>query len=154
MAERIAGLMGSGECRLDVHEKIIGKMCQAQNPRRFQDCSVICTGPVCMGTTEVSLGGSDLVPNEDETRWIAFDGTIYNHQELRQALVEHGHRSHSATQSEMVLHGFEEWGEKCLDKLLGIFDFALYDQTSKTLLLVRDHYGIKPLHYVVTGTQV
>jgi asparagine synthase (glutamine-hydrolysing) len=87
--------------------------------------------------------------NEDSTVWIAFNGEIYNFLELRKTLADAGHRVRSRTDTEVLIHGYEEWGiEKLLEKLRGMFAFALYDSAQSRLILARDRFGIKPLYYV------
>ena len=82
------------------------------------------------------------------TVWIAFNGEIYNFLELRQELAGAGHRFRSRTDTEVILHGYQEWGiEKLLEKLSGMFAFAIYDSAKPQLVLARDRFGIKPLYY-------
>jgi asparagine synthase (glutamine-hydrolysing) len=89
--------------------------------------------------------------NEDGTLWISFNGEIYNHSEIRTELEQlGGHRwktNHSDT--EVILHAFEQWGINCLDKFRGMFAFALWDDKERQLWLVRDRIGIKPLYYSI-----
>ena len=96
---------------------------------------------------DLSAAGRQPMTNEDNTLWLTFNGEIYNYRELREDLIRRGHRFASATDTEVILHGYEEEGAAFLAKLNGMFAFALWDDRERKLLLVRDRYGKKPLYY-------
>src|SRR5437773_1233645 len=96
---------------------------------------------------DLSAAGHQPMANEDETIWIVFNGEIYNFPELRNQLLAAGHQFRSRTDTEVLLHGYEQWGIDFVRKLNGIFAFALWDSKRKLLHLVRDRYGVKPLYY-------
>jgi asparagine synthase (glutamine-hydrolysing) len=110
---------------------------------------------VGLGHTRLSIidlaGGRQPLANEDETVWIVFNGEIYNHVELRRQLIARGHcfRTHSDT--EAIVHAYEEWGPACARRLRGMFAFAIWDERAQKLTLVRDRLGIKPLYYAQIG---
>ena len=89
--------------------------------------------------------------NEDETIWITFNGEIYNFQELRSVLLMKGHIFKTASDTEVVIHAYEEWGESCVEKFRGMFAFCIVDEKEKRFFLARDHFGIKPLYYFQWG---
>lgn len=94
-------------------------------------------------------GGNQPMGNEDDTVIAMFNGEIYNFQPLRDELKALGHRFHTKADTEVIIHGWEEWGLGCLDRLSGMFAVALWDRNQKTLLLARDRLGKKPLYYGV-----
>lgn len=96
-------------------------------------------------------GGHQPMPNEDSSRWITFNGEIYNHAALRPALEQAGHRYRTRCDTETILHAFEEHGPACLAQLRGMFAFAIWDQNTRTLFCARDRLGIKPLYYYWDG---
>jgi len=96
---------------------------------------------------DLSQNGKQPMCNEDETIHITFNGEIYNFLELRRILENKGHRFHSNTDTEVLVHGYEEWGESIVEKLNGMFAFAIWDGNTKKLFLARDRLGIKPLYY-------
>lgn len=96
---------------------------------------------------DLSAAGHQPMANEDETLWITYNGEIYNFQELREELLRKGHRFRSQTDTEVLLHLYEETGEEVVQRLVGMFAFALYDQKNNRLFLARDRLGIKPLYY-------
>ena len=111
---------------------------------------------VALGHRRLSIidlaGGTQPMFNEDKTLAVVFNGEIYNFMELRGELAEAGHvfaTDHSDT--EVLLHGYEEWGEGMLARLRGMFAFALWDEKDKSLFCARDHFGIKPLYYYQNG---
>jgi asparagine synthase (glutamine-hydrolysing) len=96
---------------------------------------------------DLSPAGRQPMSNEDESVWVTFNGEIYNHQDLRRELAQSNHEFRSQTDTEVLVHGYEQWGiEGLLDRLRGMFAFALYDR-NRGLLLARDRLGIKPLYY-------
>ena len=95
---------------------------------------------------DLSLGHQPLA-NEDDTVWIVFNGEIYNYQDLRQDLLTRGHVFKTHSDTEVIIHLYEECGESCVEKLRGMFAFAIWDDKKKVLLLARDRVGIKPLYY-------
>ncbi|HET6460290.1 MAG TPA: asparagine synthase (glutamine-hydrolyzing) [Syntrophales bacterium] len=95
--------------------------------------------------------GKQPMTNEDRTICVVFNGEIYNFQDLRRELEERGHRFATRSDTEVLIHGYEEYGPEFLSRLDGIFAFALWDEREKRLLLVRDYFGIKPLHYHFDG---
>jgi asparagine synthase (glutamine-hydrolysing) len=99
-------------------------------------------------------GGHQPMANEDGTVWIVFNGEIYNHAALRPGLEARGHHYGSRSDTETILHLYEEEGERCVDRLQGMFAFAIWDRTRGTLLLARDRLGIKPLYYAVTPREL
>ena len=97
----------------------------------------------------IDLSDAGLQPmcNEDRTLWLIFNGEIYNYIELRPELEAKGHRFASHSDSETILHGYEEWGPDCLTHFNGMFAFALWDSRQQTLFIARDRVGVKPLYY-------
>lgn len=92
--------------------------------------------------------GRQPIANEDETLWIVFNGEIYNYQDLRSDLVERGHQFRTDTDTEVILHLYEEYGPSCLKYLRGMFAFAIWDSKREQLFAARDHLGQKPFFYV------
>jgi asparagine synthase (glutamine-hydrolysing) len=100
---------------------------------------------------DLSAAGHQPMTNEDGTVWLIFNGEIYNFQDLRRQLIELGHKFHSKTDSETVIHGYEEWGEGVFARLHGMFALAIWDQKKRRLVLARDRIGKKPLFYWSDG---
>ena len=96
-------------------------------------------------------GGGQPMCNEDGTVWIAFNGEIYNYEDLRSHLVERGHRFSTNSDTEAIVHLYEEYGETCVERLRGMFAFGIWDETAGRLFCARDRLGIKPLHYCETA---
>ncbi len=94
-------------------------------------------------------GGHQPLPNEDQTVWVILNGEIYNFQELRAELAQQGHHFTTCSDTEAIVHLYEQQGEACFNELAGMFAIALWDQRRGRLLLVRDRFGKKPLTYVV-----
>jgi len=96
---------------------------------------------------DLTDAGTQPMCNENKTLWLTINGEIYNYKELRKILSDKGHVFMSETDSEVVLHGYEEWGVDVLNRLNGMFAFGLWDETKKIMLMARDRFGIKPLYY-------
>jgi asparagine synthase (glutamine-hydrolysing) len=99
-------------------------------------------------------GGHQPMANEDESVWIVFNGEIYNHAQLRPGLERRGHRYRTRSDTETILHLYEEDGARCVERLQGMFAFAIWDRAKRSLLLARDRLGIKPLYYADTGQEL
>jgi len=99
---------------------------------------------------DLSPSGRNPMCNEDETVWIVFNGEIYSFRDLRPSLEAAGHRFKSGTDTEVILHLYEELGAACVNELRGMFAFAIWDRRSQRLMLARDRLGVKPLHYAIT----
>ena len=97
-------------------------------------------------------GGAQPIYNEDRTVAVTYNGEIYNYQGLMGSLVASGHSFETKSDTEVIVHGWEQWGESCVEKFNGMFAFAVWDDRQKTIFLARDRLGIKPLYYAVTKT--
>jgi asparagine synthase (glutamine-hydrolysing) len=98
-------------------------------------------------------GGHQPIPNEDESVWVICNGEIYNYQEIRKELIAKGHVFSTLSDSEVVLHLYEEMGERCVERLRGMFAFAIWDQKRQRLFAARDRLGQKPFYYVCRGKE-
>ena len=115
-------------------------------------------GPVGLGHRRLAIvdiaGGHQPMGSGDGNLWITFNGEIYNHTAIRAELEQRGHRYRSRSDTESILHLYEEMGDRCVDKLEGMFAFGLWDRGKARLLLARDRLGIKPLYYAVTEHEI
>ncbi len=100
-----------------------------------------------LSIVDLSSAGHQPMPNEDGTVWITYNGEVYNHAALRTELEAKGHRYRSHTDTETILHLYEEEGPRCIERLQGMFAFAIWDERRRELFLARDRMGIKPLYY-------
>ncbi len=117
-------------------------------------------GSCRLSIIDLTPAGHMPMSNEDGSIWITQNGEIYNFPELRQQLEQHGHRFRSRSDTEVLIHGYEEWGLDLLPRLNGMFAFALLDLRDRSrfpgprLLLARDRFGIKPLYYRLRGERL
>lgn len=113
---------------------------------------------VALGHTRLSIidarGGTQPMAGEDEQVWVTFNGEIFNYVELRHELRVRGHRFRTASDTEVIVHAWEEWGVHCFERFNGQWAIALWDRRSRQLVLCRDRYGIHPLHYARAGGRV
>jgi asparagine synthase (glutamine-hydrolysing) len=146
----IAGALHFNQASVEVER--IQSMTNILTHRGPDDEGVHVFGPVGLGHRRLSIidlspAGKQPMTNEDKTLWVTFNGEIYNFVEMRQQLVKKGHRFQSATDTEVVLHAYEEWGIESLKRLNGMFAFGLWDGGKQRLWLARDRLGVKPLFY-------
>jgi asparagine synthase (glutamine-hydrolysing) len=148
----IAGIVGHGG-GAPVEESALVRLRDAQSHRGPDDAGTWVDKRRRIGLAHRRLSIIDLTPSghqpmstADEQLHLVFNGEIYNHLELRETLESRGHRFRSSSDSEVLLHGYREWGEELLPRLRGMFAFALFDQGADAVLLARDPLGIKPLH--------
>ena len=107
-----------------------------------------------LAIVDLSERGRMPMCNEDASIWITYNGECYNAHELRPQLVSQGHQFRSTTDTEVILHLYEEYGERCVERLRGMFAFAIWDTRAKKLLLARDRLGIKPLYYSIDSQKI
>ncbi len=128
-------------------------MCSVLAHRGPDDEGVYCKERIGLGHRRLSIidleGGHQPMSNEDNTIWIIFNGEIYNFLTLKAELIKKGHIFKTKSDTEVILHLYEEEKEKCLDRLNGMFAFAIWNERKKQLFLARDRIGIKPLHYFI-----
>ncbi len=113
----------------------------------LNDSETVALGHRRLSIIDLSSAGDQPMPNEDESIWLVFNGEIYNYKDLRSQLEDAGHDFRSETDSEVIVHGYEEWGTNCVERLRGMFAFGIWDESRDRLFLARDRLGIKPLYY-------
>ena len=137
-------------------DEVIKRMTDVITHRGPGSSGVFAGDGVTMGFRRLSIidvgnTGDQPIYNEDRTLVLTFNGEIYNYQDLRKELLEKGHKFYTNTDSEVLVHGFEEWKEGLLNRLRGMFGFAIWNTVDNSLFLARDYFGIKPLHYTQVG---
>jgi len=141
------------ETRKTISSSLLSAMCKTIVHRGPDDEGYFIDGDIGLGTRRLSIidvkGGHQPLSNEDGSIWVAHNGEVYNFPELREELIDHGHNFATKTDTETIVHAYEEWGEDLTRKLRGMYAFALWDVPQKMLLLVRDRVGIKPLYYTL-----
>ncbi len=141
-----------------VSPALIKSMADAIRHRGPDDDGYFMSGPVGLGFRRLSIidlsGGHQPLSNEDGSVHIVFNGEIYNYKELRQYLLGRGHIFRTQSDTETIVHLYEDLGEACVEKLRGMFAFAIWDDRNKSLFLARDRVGIKPLYYSQSRTSV
>src|ERR1700693_5779442 len=146
-------LMFGSEARMS--PSLVEAMADTIRHRGPDDEGYYVSGPIGLGFRRLSIidlkSGHQPLSNEDSTIWIIFNGEIYNYQELRAFLLSKGHVFKTQTDTEVIVHLYEELGPQCVEKLRGMFAFAVWDENAKTLFLARDRVGIKPLYYCLTN---
>src|SRR4051812_44481275 len=147
----IAGLLSLGG-KPPLQEEV-QSMCDAMVHRGPNDDGYYVSADAVIGMRRLSIidldGGHQPVHNEDRTVWVVFNGEIYNFKSLREDLEQQGHRFYTDTDTEVIVHLYEQYGESCVDRMRGMFAFAIWDDRRKTLLIARDRIGIKPLFYSI-----
>lgn len=147
----IAGFMGQVENRADV----IRNMTEVITHRGPDSDGFFTDDNISMGFRRLSIidlgAGHQPIYNEDKRLVLTFNGEIYNYKDLRKELIAKGHKFYTDTDSEVLVHGFEEWKEDMLPKLRGMFGFAIYNTKDNSLFIARDFFGIKPMHYTQIG---
>jgi asparagine synthase (glutamine-hydrolysing) len=148
----IAGIVNAGADH-KVDAETIHRMCQAIVHRGPDDEGVFVKDGTGLGMRRLSIidlsGGHQPIFNEDQSIWIVFNGEIYNFPELKSELESRGHLFSTHTDTEVIVHLYEEMGADCVQRLRGMFAFALYDSRKESLLIARDRLGKKPLHYAL-----
>ena len=151
----ICGIAG-GDPRLG--PELVSTMCAAMVHRGPDDEGRVQHRDVTLGMRRLSIidvaGGHQPMHNEDSTVWVVQNGEIFNFRELRSELSGAGHRFATQSDTEVLVHGWEEWGEEMVERLNGQFAFAIHDRRRDLVFLARDRVGIKPLHYAVDGDRL
>ena len=137
-------------------EAVVRAMNAAITHRGPDDEGIYRDAQALLGMRRLSIidlqGGRQPVRNEDGTLCAVFNGEIYNFRELRAELGARGHRFTTSSDSEVIVHGYEEWGDGCFARLDGMFGIALWDARRRALTLARDRFGEKPLYYALEAS--
>jgi asparagine synthase (glutamine-hydrolysing) len=138
--------------------ELVHRMCSAMVHRGPDDEGSVQLDGVALGMRRLSIvdleGGHQPMHNEDSTVWVVQNGEIYNHLELRKLLIAAGHSFNTQSDTEVLVHGYEEWGGELVERLNGMFAFAVLDRRRGAIFLGRDRMGIKPLHYAIDGDRL
>ena len=138
--------------------ELVARMCAAMVHRGPDDEGSVHLEGVTLGMRRLSIidlvGGHQPIHNEDSSVWVVQNGEIYNHLELRDQLIGSGHSFVTESDTEVLVHGYEQWGEAVVERLNGMFAFAIFDRPRRAVFLARDRVGIKPLHYAVDGRRL
>lgn len=152
----IAGIMS--DSWLPDREQLVRGMCELMTHRGPDDSSTFVSDEIALGQARLSIidlpGGRQPLSNEDGTVWVTFNGEIYNYKELRSELIKSGHRLATSSDTEVLVHLYEDFGIDMVHRLNGMFAFALWDARRHSLFLVRDRLGIKPLYYAIHNDRV
>jgi asparagine synthase (glutamine-hydrolysing) len=149
----VCGIAGrlNYDARRAVDRDLLVAMTDAVTHRGPDAAGYYLDGPIGLGHRRLSIidlaTGDQPVGNEDGTIQVIFNGEIYNFAEIRSDLIAHGHRFRTNSDTEVIVHGYEQWGDRCVERFRGMFAFALWDGTARRLLLARDRLGVKPLYY-------
>ncbi|TFG24474.1 MAG: asparagine synthase (glutamine-hydrolyzing) [Promethearchaeota archaeon] len=142
-----------GICGFNWNDKnLVGKMIHTLKHRGPDDSGNYLDNEVSLGHTrlaiiDLSAKGKQPIHNEDNSIWIIFNGEIYNYQEIKKRLLKMNHNFYTNTDTEVIIHAYEQFGTECLNQFNGQFAFCIYDSNKKSLFLARDRFGIKPLYY-------
>lgn len=139
-------------------ESLLRHMCGTLIHRGPDDEGIYIDAHAALGVRRLSIidlvTGHQPIGNEDASVWVALNGEIYNYQEVRRTLEQQGHVFQTRTDTEVIVHAYEEYGDQCVTHFNGMFAFALWDKPKRRLLLARDHLGIKPLYYWANGEHI
>src|SRR5438105_7049525 len=153
----IAGFIDVQRSRDDA-EQLIDRMCQIIRHRGPDDQGTWVGDGAALGMRRLSIidlaGGHQPIFNEDQSILVVFNGEIYNYRELQQELEERGHHFATKSDTETIVHAYEEYGDDCVKHLRGMFTFALWDRKRQRLLAARDRFGKKPLNYYWDGQRL
>ncbi len=151
----MCGYVGFTNNKLDNADSVLEAMMDKIIHRGPDSSGKYVSDDICMGFRRLSIidleAGHQPLYNEDNTLVLTFNGEIYNFQEIREKLVEAGHDFKTHSDSEVLIHGYEEYGEKLVPMLRGMFSFVIFDTKNKTLFGARDPFGIKPFYYGAFG---
>src|SRR5437868_9682401 len=155
----IAGFVESSTAseplRADASRALAHRMCDVIRHRGPDDEGLYVEPGVALGMRRLSIidlsTGHQPIHNEDRTVWIVFNGEIYNFQSLRRELEAAGHRFYTGSDTEVIVHAYEQWGTHAIARLRGMFGLAIWNTRTRSLLLARDRAGIKPVHYATVG---
>src|SRR5438067_10015111 len=153
----MCGICGLATLRADreISEEALRKMCGSIRHRGPDDEGYLLEPGIGLGMRRLSIidlsTGHQPIHNEDRTIWIVFNGEIYNFPELRRELEAAGHHFYTSTDTEAIVHAYEQWGTRAIARLRGMFGLAIWDTRTKSLLVARDRIGIKPMHYAAVN---
>jgi asparagine synthase (glutamine-hydrolysing) len=160
----MCGIAGFIETKLNIDEQeklaILDRMCRVIAHRGPDDQGMMVKGEVALGMRRLSIidlaGGHQPISNEDNSVTVVFNGEIYNYRELKPALEASGHKFKTHSDTETIVHAYEEHGVDCLKDFRGMFGFAIWDERKRKLFIARDRVGKKPIYYTLTpqGTLV
>ena len=143
---------------MPVNPGLVTKMAEAIRHRGPDGSGFYVSGEIGLGHQRLSIidieGGTQPITNEDDTLFLVFNGEIYDYIELREQLRAHGHIFKTKSDTEVIIHAYEQWGDDCVNHFNGMFAFALWDSNRRRLFLARDHLGVKPLYYTQIGNRV
>src|ERR1700678_3917763 len=149
----IAGILEFGR-DARANATALREMCRVISHRGPDDEGFYTDGAAGIGMRRLSIvdvaGGHQPISNEDGTLWIVYNGEVYNHLALREQMIARGHRYATHSDTETIIHLFEEYGADCVQHLRGMFAFAIWNRNTRTLFIARDRLGIKPLYYKLT----
>ena len=150
----IAGFISKENSSVAEREARLDAMCKIITHRGPDEQGMIVQGRAALGMRRLSIidlaGGQQPIFNEDDSMFIVFNGEIYNFQELREDLIKRGYKFKTHSDTETILHAYEEYGENCVEHLRGMFAFAIWNKRDESLFIARDRVGKKPLFYSLT----